>query len=120
MGISYIGNNGEYSSKFCVGTEMWGHITYNSNKYKHWKWGLIEASQGELLVADCYKNLAYMPISPTLAFAVGFYDEKISKEIVSEFNKVSIEKSSDFYFAKRLNLCPISNKIKILNMGTSL
>ncbi|HEY6529207.1 MAG TPA: hypothetical protein VIZ65_10975 [Cellvibrionaceae bacterium] len=72
-------------------------------------WALIDSVDGEYIVADCYKGLRYIPISPTKAFAADIsVDEVIFERKLAALNRHSIDCSTHFYFARDFSSCPIA------------
>lgn len=80
-------------------------IEYYMEKYGHLEWGLLESTNGDFLVADSYKTKAFMPISPTQAFAAGIKDQKINN--IVEHNMFSISEATRFVFARNFSNCPM-------------
>jgi len=107
-GYSFVRDGGVVPARFMTGVQVIRLLDINRPRIQHIKWGLLEASEGEFIVADSYNDLTFMPISPTLAFCAGYQDMKIDKVGVTSANRQSIEKSREFYFDKDLSRCPIS------------
>lgn len=106
MGIFYVDDDGVFSSRSVAGIQILGYLNFYMDRHIDLKWGLLETSDGEFLVADCYRNLGYMPISPKLALMENTQDQIVSSQQVRELNEASINRASDFYFARRLDQCP--------------
>ncbi|MFK3871451.1 hypothetical protein [Pseudoalteromonas rhizosphaerae] len=75
------------------------------------KWSLYEAYEGEFLSPACPLNsLLVIPISPTKIFCGSrgktVNDGKISLKEVKRINKLIIQNSDNFVFAKNLKMCP--------------
>ena len=105
----FIREGGEVPSRFVSSFLIQREIDYAmSFTFKDIKWGLIEATEGEFLVADCYGDFPFMPISPTLAFWAQESDQKINKNQLSSINKISLEKATEFVFARSISACPIA------------
>ena len=107
-GASFVREGGVVPSRFMTGIQVLMQLVQQRPGVKNLKWGLLKACEGEFVVADCYKDLTFMPISPTLAFCAGYEDMNIDRSGVATANKQSIEKSSAFYFARDLSQCPIA------------
>lgn len=99
--------NGVVSSRFSTSLQLQMELDRSWEVYSRLKWGLLEATDGEFLVADGYDDLTFMPIAPNIAFAAGVEDHKISKEKVSELNNCSIAKATEYVFARNFSACPI-------------
>ena len=107
-GCSFVRDGGVVPARFMTGIQVIRLLDINRAKMQNIKWGLLEANEGEFIVADSYNDLTFMPISPTLAFCAGYQDMQIDKIGVANANNQSIKKSREFYFAKDLSKCPIS------------
>jgi hypothetical protein len=107
-GCSFVRDGGVVPARFMTGIQVLRQLDMNRPGMQNIKWGLLEAKEGEFIVADSYNDLTFMPISPTLAFCAGYQDMQIDKAGVSNANKQSIEKSREFYFARDLSECPIA------------
>ena len=107
-GCSFVRDGGVVPARFMTGVQVLRRLDMNRPRLQNIKWGLLEAKEGEFIVADSYNDLTFMPISPTLAFCAGCQDIKIDKVGVINANKQSIEKSRGFYFARDFSECPIA------------
>lgn len=107
-GAMYIENTGEVASKNVASIQIFGHLSLLMDQYKDLKWGLLTAVDGEFLVADCYGDLPYMPITPNLAFMAGVRDQAISRRDVAQLNRESIARATKFYFARYVEQCPVT------------
>ncbi|KAB7690898.1 hypothetical protein GBN24_07895 [Plesiomonas shigelloides] len=99
--------NGVIPSRFISGLQIKIQLARQWHQVQHLKWGLLKATDGEFLVADSYRELTLMPISPKLAFYVGGKDSSINIQTLAKINQRSIESAINFYFAKKLDECPI-------------
>jgi len=107
-GVMFVRDDGIVPSRFNSGLQIQMILDRDWHTCSHFKWGLIEATDGEFLCADGYKGLPFIPISPKLAFWAGEKDQKITRQQLVEINKISVEKSSEFYFSRKLKDCPIT------------
>ncbi len=107
-GASFVRDGGSVPARFVTGIQVLMQLDQQRSRVEDLKWGLLKAKDGEFIVADCYKDLTFMPISPSLAFCAGYQDMDIDRTSVANANKQSIEKSSEFYFAKDLSQCPVA------------
>lgn len=99
--------NGVVPSRLSASLQIQMELNRSWEEYSRLKWGLLEAIDGEFLVADGYDDFMFMPIAPNIAFAAGVGDHKISKEKVSELNSCSIAKATEYVFARNFLACPI-------------
>lgn len=107
-GGMFIRDGGVVPARFMTGVQVIMQLDRQRPGVKDLKWGLLASTDGEFVVADCYNDLTFMPISPSLAFCAGYADMEINRQSVANTNKQSIEASSEFYFAKDLTLCPVA------------
>jgi len=105
-GAMYVREGGVVPSRFITGIQVLIQIDQQWPKVESLKWGLLTASSGEFIVSDCYKEITFLPISPTLAFSAGQEDMKISKQSVINTNIQSVKQASEYYFARDLTKCP--------------
>lgn len=107
-GAMFVRDGGVVPARFMTGIQVLMQLDQQQQGVKNLKWGLLTAKDGEFIVADCYKDLTFIPISPTLAFCAGYEDMDIDRVSVANANKQSIDKSSEFYFARDLSQCPVA------------
>lgn len=107
-GMMFIRSDCTIPSRFITGHEILKVIDEHWPSVEDLRWGLLESKNGEFIVADSYKGLTFMPISPKLAFAANYQDSPIDEVFLANANKQSVEMSTDFYFAKNLSNCPIA------------
>jgi hypothetical protein len=110
-GYSFVRDGGRVPSRFSTSLQIKIEIDRAWDAYKDLKWGLLEAIDGEFLVADSYKDqsfLPFMPIAPKLAFAANAQDQRITKIQVAGLNQHSISNATEFIFGHNLSECPVS------------
>lgn len=107
-GAIYVREGGAVPARFITGIQVLMQLDKQWPRVENFKWGLLTANEGEFIVADCYKDLTFMPVSPTLVFCAGYKDLTINKESVANANRQSIEKASEFYFARKMADCPVA------------
>lgn len=107
-GILFVRDGGLVPARFMTGIQVLVQLDHQRSGVKDLKWGLLKARDGEFIVADCYYDMTFIPISPNLAFCAGYQDMEIDRASVANANKLSIEMASEFYFAKDLSQCPIA------------
>lgn len=107
-GVMFVRDGGIVPSRFDSGLQIQMILDRDWHTCSHFKWGLIEATDGEFLCADSYKDFPFIPVSPNLAFWAGEVDQKITRQQLAEINKLSVEKASEFYFSRKISACPIA------------
>ena len=69
------------------------------------QWGVLKALEGQFVVPDNFSNVRILPLTPTLCFFSQGQDNEIDKDEVVKVNKLAVESSRIFYFAKDLKEC---------------
>jgi len=106
--VSFVREGGVVASRFSTGFQMQISLDQDWYDCSHFTWGLIQATEGEFLVADGYGDFAFIPISPKFAFYAGEVDQKIYRNILIELNKETARRAQEFYFARKISECPIT------------
>lgn len=75
------------------------------------RWGLLIATEGEFIVPDNHKVLWLVPLTPTISLHGLQSGESnqimtIDRQAVAELNRLAIEASVEYYFARDLSQCP--------------
>ena len=99
------------SGRHIVGINVFRNLDMVREKMQGTKWGIIETKGVEFIVPDKAPQNTIMPLTPLLCFwpkneylAINDYD-------VARINHISVQDSENYYFARNLSCCPISNKI---------
>jgi len=101
-------DGGVVASRFSSGLQIQIALDRDWHACRHFKWGLIEALEGEFLIADGYGDFAFIPVSPKQAFWAGESDQKISWQQLAAVNKETISRAKEYYFARKISECPIA------------
>lgn len=107
-GYSFVREHGVVPSRFLSSIGITIEIDRYWPQFEDVKWGLLEATDSEFLVADSYSDLMLIPFTPKMAFAAGHVDQKIPKHEVAKINKESVLRATSFYFGRDLVQCPIA------------
>lgn len=107
-GGAFFRDEGVVVSRLVSGLEIQISLDCFWHNYSHIKWGLIQAKEGEFIVADAYHHVPFMPVSPKMAFLAGAKDQVISRIEIGKLNKKSIAVSHEYYFARKLSACPVA------------
>jgi hypothetical protein len=107
--MMYVRNGGVVPSRFATGFFIQREIDCAMQlEFNGVEWGVVEAVDGEFLVADCYVDCLVMPISPSLAFVANEFDRKINREQLAAINNLSMGRANKFVFARNLAACPVA------------
>lgn len=66
------------------------------------EWGLAQSASLEFIVPDSFGDIGIVPLSPTLCFVANAPSGNITDDNVAIINKIAIEKSTEYYFARIL------------------
>lgn len=106
-GMAFCRTGGVMPSRFSGGIFIRSNVEACLNVMSSLRWGLLEAMDGEFLVADSYDDFLFLPIAPNLAFKAGVVDKLVDRNELIEFNKRSEFESKVFYFSRDLSMCPV-------------
>ena len=95
-------------SRFTTSIQIQTILDRDWGTCSHFKWGVIEAQDGEFIVADGYGDFAFISISPKKAFWAGQDDQMITRQQLAEVNKESVSRAKQYYFARKISECPIA------------
>lgn len=110
-GYTYVRDGGVVPSRFNASLRIQIDLDRVWDDYKDLKWGLLEAMDGQFLVADSYKDqtiLPFMPIAPKLAFAASAQDQQLTIIQVSQLNRHSVSNATEYIFGQSLSECPLA------------
>ncbi|MGL1930424.1 MAG: hypothetical protein OCC45_01545 [Desulfotalea sp.] len=110
MWVGYVNARAEIPARQLTGGQIQIGVDQLMQTFQKIEWGLVEARRGHFLCADAYHELCFIPISPKLAFAGNLPDQVLAFDEVALANRQSIASSTEFYFAKNMEKCPIANK----------
>ena len=108
VGAVFVRDEGKVPSRFLTGVQIQLILDQQWSAIESLKWGLLEAKEGEFIVSDCFQDLTLIPISPKLAFCGNHKDMIIDHASVAGINNHSIQKATNFYFARDLTKCPVA------------
>lgn len=74
------------------------------------QWGIIQSVNGEFIAPDCFNGSLIIPVAPDRCLMADNDDCMIDRDAVRNLNKVSIERSSEYYYARYLERCPMPNE----------
>ncbi|MCV6637808.1 hypothetical protein [Candidatus Albibeggiatoa sp. nov. NOAA] len=70
------------------------------------QWGILKATEGQFIVPDNFSKATILPLFPSICFFSKSKNDCIGKKEVCEINKLAIESSREYYFAKSIDDCP--------------
>ncbi|XXY50119.1 hypothetical protein WME91_03080 [Sorangium sp. So ce269] len=103
----FVRSGGVSPARFNISLKIQQRLDMHMSAYAGREWGLLRAAAGQFLVADCYGELAVLPISPTLCFCGDAPDRAIEQGEVAAINRASMDAATAFYFGRDLAACPV-------------
>lgn len=70
------------------------------------KWGVVQSTSGEFLVADGYSEALFFPVHPKVALVANQPDCLTNDQGVRNMNRLSILEAQAYYFARDISQCP--------------
>ena len=75
------------------------------------EWGIIRAHEGEFIAPDIFlknsKTVPIIPLTPTCCLMSLNQNSTVTLEVVQRINRLAIEYSQEFYFARDFSKCPL-------------
>ena len=105
---SFVREGGVMASRFSTGLQIQIALDRDWHTCRYFKWGLLEAQDGEFIVADGYGNWPFIPIAPKLALMAEVPDQKVNRQQLAELNNESIASAVEYYFARKISECPVA------------
>lgn len=104
--LYFIQSDGSMPSRFLNDINVIQLFDMNHQYIDNLQWGIISSTTGEFIVADCYLNYMFFPISPKISLGVNYHNSKINHQELRRLNNLSINESQIYYFARNLHYCP--------------
>lgn len=99
--------NGVMPGRFIAGVQGQRYIDFFVESNANNQWGIVHAGVGEFIVPDGFADMMIIPLSPTISLMADQPDSVIDKEKVAVTNRIAIEKSTQYFFARKLSRCPV-------------
>ena len=100
--------NGVMPGRFTAGIQVIRYMDAFRHDNRFVEWGIVRSAEGDFIVPDCFEDIMIVPVSPTIALMADHPNATITKRELEIVNSVAIDRSSDFYFAKKLCYCPVT------------
>ena len=71
------------------------------------KWGVLTAREGEFIVPDNFSNARIVPLTPHMCLFSQSENDSIYIDEVRASNRLAVESSKEYYFAKDISKCPL-------------
>lgn len=99
--------DGVLEGRFVAGVQLAAQVQMFVRSNKDTNWGIVRSGGGEFIVPDYFQNLMIVPLSPTISIMAGQPNTTIGAYEVAYTNKVAVEQSAEYYFARDFEACPI-------------
>lgn len=99
--------DGVMPGRFAAGLHVFGYMNAFRHNNQHMQWGIVRAGEGEFIVPDCFQDMMIVPVSPRLMIIADQPNSILTRSEVAVINQTAIARSTDYYFARRLSLCPV-------------
>ena len=99
--------DGVMPGRFAAGLHVFGYMNAFRHDNQHTQWGIVRAGEGEFIVPDCFQDMMIVPVSPKLMIIADQPNSTLTRSEVAVINQTAIDRSTDYYFARRLSSCPV-------------
>jgi len=100
--------DGVMPGRFTAGIQIIRYMDAFRYDNRHIQWGIVRSVEGEFIVPDCFEEMMIVPVSPTIAVMADHPNATITKRELEVVNSLAIDRSSHFYFARKLSNCPVT------------
>lgn len=105
-GIIGVRPDGSLPGRQIAGVQLSLDIDRMRNSMANVRWGVLRSENAEFLVPDNYFNAAIIPLAPNMCLSLQGENKTITDEEVREVNRLAIQSSRDYFFARDLAKCP--------------
>lgn len=98
---------GMMPGRFAAGIHVFGYMNAFRQDNLKMQWGIVHAGEGEFIVPDCFQDMMIVPVSPKLMLIADQPNSILTRSEVAVINQTAIDRSTDYYFARRLSSCPV-------------
>lgn len=109
-GINVIRPDMTLSSRHLVSISIRQEVDQTAATMRGFQWQVVVATDGEFLVPDNFLQYWAVPLSPTMSMIVtsAKKPQKLSRDQVSAINRIAVESSFEYYFARDPSKCPVA------------
>ena len=107
-GIGYIRPDLTISSRSLVAPAIRLNLSEAAKRMDGENWQILRALEGEFVVPDNFIKWLIVPLSPTVCLCAHpeVTQSRLYADGVAIINRLAIESSIDYYFARNLDECP--------------
>ncbi len=106
--IGFIKEGAIVPGRDITGVRIQLHMFDLKKRFKDGSWGIVRSDKSDFLVPDNF-NKGILPVSPRICLVFECDNMNIDSQDVAQINRWAIESSTDYYFAKDLSACPITD-----------
>lgn len=99
--------DGVMPGRFVAGIHVVRYIDSFLQSNFNMQWGIVRSVDGEFIVPDCFEDMMIVPITPRIALMADQSNSIITRDEVAVVNRMAIERSSKYYFARDFSSCPV-------------
>jgi hypothetical protein len=104
--INFIDHKASLESCFVKGLHIHSCFLTEMRKLKDTRWAIMKAQEGEFIVPDNSSKTFGAPLTPNMWLMFDAENATLNLDEVRARNRVAIESSCRYYFARHLGACP--------------
>lgn len=108
-GVTYWNEKGEIPNRVLTGNSLWQQVLLERKRNAGSTWGIFEGKtdEADFLVPDRLSFHTVVPVSPKICLVANQKNRLVDFVFVARMNGLALDNSENFYFAKKLENCPI-------------
>lgn len=108
-GVTYWNEKGEVPNRMLTGTSLYLQLLAERERHEGLTWGIFEekSDQADFLVPDRLSLYSVVPVSPKICLVASHKNRQVDFFFVARMNGLAVDNSKNFYFARKLDRCPI-------------
>ena len=99
--------DGVMKGRLLASVHVFGYQDRFIHDNKDMRWGIARSSSAEFIVQDCFEDMMIIPVSSRIAIVADQPDSRLTPDQVAVINQSAIDRTSGYYFARRLSVTPI-------------
>jgi hypothetical protein len=103
----FMRQGGIMPGRFAASIHVVGYLQAFRSSNLEINWGIVRSESGEFIVPDCFEDMMIVPISPNITLIADQPDSVITRAEVAVINRIAVQRSTNFYFARKLSACPL-------------
>ena len=103
--ITFVKPNLTFSGRDLTGGQIQLRLFAARKQLANTAWGILRAMKGEFIVPDNFFNAHIVPLNPTICLYSEGPNRVIFESDIRKINKLAIESSRNYFFARDLSKC---------------